>query len=201
MVAARAEPSRMPTVRPDLEANLVRRPWTRAERRIVVNGLLGRLVIACEPLICCFVFGGLTAALIFLHLPSASHLTHWEAAIVLAPIFGLATLAFSAYAVVLLVAPLRALRQTFQPIYVVDGYVRYRSPDTQSECDSSGYIAVLDEDRRLIVEWPGQGEGMLLHDVRPALVEFSSFGGIHRIDGRSTGVLPEHLGPLGVGAR
>ena len=36
--------------------------------------------------------------------------------------------------------------------------------------------------------------------VRPAMIEFSFFGGIHRIDGRSTGVLPETLAPMGVGA-
>jgi hypothetical protein len=191
----------MSSIRPELEVRLARRPWTRAERRIVIHGLLGRLVIACEPLICCIVFGGLTAGLIFFRLPAAAKLTHWEAAIVLAPIFGLVTLAFTAYAIVLLVAPARALRHTFRPIYVVDGYVRYRCPDSQSERDSSGYVAVLDDEQRLLGEWPGQGDGMLIYLLQPALVEFSTYGGIHCIDGRATGILPEHFGPLGVGVR
>jgi hypothetical protein len=191
----------MPPPRPELEARLARRPWTRAERRVVLNGLLGRLVIAFEPLICCTVFGGLTAGLIFFRLPASSKLTRWEAAVVLAPIFGLVGLAFAAYAVVLLVPPLRALRQTFLPIYVVDGYIRYRCPDSNSASDSSGYIAVLDEEQRLLGEWAGQGDGMLVYDLRPAVVEFTPYGGIHRIDGRATGILPENFGPLGVGVR
>ena len=73
---------------------LVRRSWTRSERRVVLNGLFGRLLIAIEPVICFVVFGALTAGLIFFPLPAGAKMTHWESAIVLAPIFGLATLAF-----------------------------------------------------------------------------------------------------------
>ena len=179
---------------------LVRRSWTRSERRVVLNGLFGRLLVAIEPVICFVVFGALTAGLIFFPLPAGSKLTHWESAIVLAPIFGLAAFAFFGYGALLLVAPLRALIQTFSPIYIVDGYIRYRKPDRHTDGNSNGYIAVLSEERRLVAEWPNLGDVPLVDGTRPALVEFSFFGGIHRIDGRSTGVLPETMSPMGVGA-
>jgi len=179
---------------------LVRRSWTRSERRVVLNGLFGRLLVAIEPVICFIVFGALTAGLIFFPLPAASKMTHWESAIVLAPIFGLAALAFFTYAAILLVAPVRALVHTFSPIFIVDGYLRYRRPDRETEGNSNGYIAVLSEERRILAEWPSLGDVPLPDNVRPALVEFSFYGGIHRIDGRSTGVLPETLAPMGVGA-
>ncbi len=178
---------------------LVRRPWTHAERRVVLNGLLGRLLIAIEPIICFAVFGGLTASLIFFQLPSGSKMTRFESAIIIAPIFGLAALAFLTYAVAVLVAPLRALMQTFSPIYIVDGYVRYRKPDRQTQDDSNGYVAVLNEERRTVAEWPTLGTVPLPDSLRPALIEFSYYGGIHRIDGRSTGVMPESFAPAGVG--
>ncbi|MBD5653840.1 MAG: hypothetical protein IAI50_01515 [Candidatus Eremiobacteraeota bacterium] len=179
---------------------LVRRPWTEAERRVVLHGLFGRLLIAIEPVICFVVFGALTAGLIFFPLPAGSKLTHWESAIVLAPIFGLAAFAFFAYAALLLVAPLRALIQTFSPIFIVDGYLRYRSPDRKTDGNSNGYIAVLSEERRMVAEWPSLGDVPLPDSMRPALIEFSFFGGVHRIDGRSTGVLPATMAPMGVGA-
>ncbi len=178
---------------------LVRRPWTQAERRIVLNGLLGRLLIAIEPLVCSVVFGLLTIALIFLPLPASANLTRWESAIIIAPIFGLVTIAFMLYATFVLLAPVRALLQTFSPIFIVDGYVRYRRPDRQTEVDSNGYIAVLNEDRRAVAEWPSVGETSMPDSLRPALVEFSFYGGIHRIDGRSTGVLPESMPLAGIG--
>ena len=178
--------------------SLVRRMWTRAERRVVLNGLLGRLLIAIEPIICFIVFGGLTTALIFFPLPGAK-MTRWESAIVIAPIFGLAAAAFFIYAVALLVGPLRALIQTFSPIYIVDGYLRYRRPDRATEGDSNGYVAVLNEERRAIAEWPTLGEVPLPDSLRPAMIEFSYFGGIHRIDGRSTGVIPESFAGAGIG--
>ncbi len=179
---------------------LARRPWTKAERRIVLHGLFGRLLIAIEPLICALVFGGLTVGLIFFQLPPSARLTRVESAIVIAPIFGLATLAFAAYAVLVLVKPVRALLQTFSPIYIVDGYVRYRKPDSDTEPDSNGYIAVLNEERRTVVEWPSVGDVPVQDSMRPAMLEFSYFGGIHRIDGRSTGVVPEAMPSMGVGA-
>ena len=37
-----------------------------------------------------------------------------------------------------------------------------------------------------------------MHDaLRPAMIEFSFYGGIHRIDGRSTGIVPERLPLMG----
>ncbi|GAC1400831.1 MAG: hypothetical protein NVSMB59_22730 [Vulcanimicrobiaceae bacterium] len=157
------------------------------------------MLIAVEPVICAAVFGALTIALIFLPLPKSANLTRWESAIVIAPIFGLITVAFVAYATFVLYAPIRALLQTFSPIYIVDGYVRYRIPDRHTEGDSNGYVAVLDEDRRAVAEWPSIGETPVRDSLRPALVEFSYYGGIHRIDGRSTGVVPESLPTAGIG--
>jgi hypothetical protein len=187
---------------PECESSLVRRAWTKAERRVVLNGLFGRLLIAIEPLICTVVFGALTIGLIFFPLPAGtSARQHQDAAMVLSPIFGLAASAFLVYAIAVLVPPVRALLHTFSPIYIVDGYLRYRRPDRHTEADSNGYIAVLNEDRRAIAEWPSAGEYEAPDSLRPAMIEFSVFGGIHRIDGRSTGVLPESLpAPGGIGA-
>jgi hypothetical protein len=179
---------------------LVRRSWTQSERRVVLSGLFGRLLIAIEPVICFSVFGALTAGLIFFPLPAGSKLTHWESAIILAPIFGLAALAFFAYAALLLVAPIRAYVQTFAPIFIVDGYLRYRRPDRKTDGNSNGYVAVLQEDRHMVAEWPNLGDEPLLDSIRPALIEFSFYGGIHRIDGRSTGIMPAKMAPMGVGA-
>jgi hypothetical protein len=181
------------------ERLLFPRPWSRAERRVVLQGFFGRSLIAVEPVICFAVFGALTAGLIFFPLPAAARMTRWESAIVLAPIFGLAATAFFAYSVAVMLAPVRALLDTFRPLYQVDGYVRYRWADKRSDDDSTGYVAVLDHRRRTIAEWPLYGDDPLVEDVRPALVEFSFYGGVHRIDGRSTGVLPETFAPLGVG--
>jgi len=181
------------------EPTLARRSWTRAERRIVLRGLFGRLLIAIEPIICTTVFGALTAGLIFFRLPASANLTHRESAFVIAPIFGTITLAFFVYAICVLVPPVRALIATFSPIYVVDGYLRYRRPDRKSEANANGYIAVLSEERRTICEWPTLGERPVADSVRPAMIEFSYYGGVHRIDGRSTGVVPESMPPVGIG--
>jgi hypothetical protein len=175
---------------------VVHRPWTRLERRVVWRGLIGRLCIAVEPIICGLVFAGITLALL---LAPNGTMTKAEAEVVLVPIFGLATLGFAAYAVFVMVAPIAALIQTFSPIYIVDGYVRYRRPDRSSEFESGGYVAVLDADRVQIAEWPLSGAASARDSTRAAHVEFSAYGGIHRIDGRSTGVLPETLAPLGIG--
>ena len=144
-------------------------------------------------------FGALTLALIFIPLPESAHLPHHDAAVVLSPVFGLIALAFAAYAVLVLVSPVRALIHSFSPIYIVDGYLRYRRPDRDTEADSNGYIAVLSEERRTIAEWPTVGDDPIPDSIRPAMIEFSYYGGIHRIDGRSTGVLPESMSACGVG--
>ncbi len=195
----RAEKRRMASKARERETLLVRRSWTRSERRVVLSGLFGRLLIAIEPCICFAVFGALTAGLIFLPRPPGATMTRYESAVIIAPIFGLAACAFLTWAVAVLYAPVRALASTFKPIYIVDGYVRYRRPDRESQADSNGYIAVLDSDRDTIAEWPSLGHRPLADSTRAALIEFSYFGGIHRVDGQSTGVMPEKITLAGVG--
>lgn len=177
-----------------LERNtvLIRRMWTRGERSIVLHGLFGRLTIAIEPVICSIVFLALTLGMIF---------NKNKEIIVLAPIFAVGVVCFGIYAFALMLAPVRALIHTLGPIFIVDGYVRYRGRDANSERDSNGYVAVLTEEKRLACEWPTLGEIELPAHTRPALSEFSEYGGLHKIDGRSTGVLPDRIARLGVGGR
>lgn len=169
---------------------LIRRAWTRAERRVVLHGFFGRLTIAIEPAICGAVFFALMLGMVF---------NKNKEIIVLAPIFGLGVLAFGVYAFAVMVAPVRALFHTFGPIFIVDGYVRYRGCDAESDDDSNGYIAVLTEDKRVACEWPTLGPVELPSTTRPALCEFSEYGGVHTIDGRPTGILPVTIPSLGVG--
>jgi hypothetical protein len=168
--------------------------WTRGERKVVWRGFLGRLLIAIEPLICAFVFALLVGGLILANRSDAP-------AIMLSPIFGLASLAFVAYAVVLMFGPVRALLETFSPIYVVDGYVRYRKPDLHSNPRSNGYVAALNEERQMLCEWQTTGAREVFERVEPALVHFARYGGIISIDGRRTGLLPEEFPPLGIGTK
>ncbi len=171
---------------------LVRRNWTRNERKVVIHGFLGRLIIAIEPVICGAVFLALTLGMVF---------NNNKGIIILAPIFALGVVAFGLYAFAVMLAPVRALLHTLGPIYIVDGYVRYRGRDTKSDEDCNGYVAVLTEDRRVACEWPTLGEGELPDFTRSSMCEFSVYGGVHRIDGRSTGVLPGRLPAFGVGGR
>ena len=97
------------------------------------------------------------------------------------------------------IAPFIAYAQTFKPIYVVDGYVRYRGPDDFSEPQSTGYVAVLFEDSQLCCEWEFFGKHRIPNTTIAAHVEFSEYGGIHKVDGKSTGVLPDELPPLAIG--
>jgi hypothetical protein len=121
-------------------------------------------------------------------------------AICVGAIFALGFLAFVAYGLVLMLAPWRALRSTSQPIFIVDGYVRYRPPDERSEYGMSGYVAVLTADAATVAcEWPAFGMRPLEENVHPAHVEFSEYGGIHKIDGQNTGALPDEITTLGVG--
>lgn len=174
------------------ESMLIRRTWTRVERRIVLQGFFGRLMIAIEPAICGAVFLALTLGMIF---------NKDKGIIVLAPIFALGVVAFAFYAFAVMLAPVRALLHTLGPIYIVDGYVRYRGRDTGSNEDSNGYVAVLTDDERVACEWPTLGDVELPNFTRPAMCEFSEYGGVHSIDGRSTGVLPGRIPRFGVGGR
>jgi hypothetical protein len=176
-----------------LTSSLARRPWTRAERRVVWNGFYGRLMIAVEPAVCAALFALLTGGLIRANRPDAP-------AIVLAPIFGLGVVAFVIYAIVLMVGPTRALVETFGPIFVVDGYVRYRRPDLHSDPCSNGYVAVLNEEQQMLCEWETTGKREPRERTEPALVQFARYGGIISIDGRRTALLPENFPALGIGA-
>lgn len=178
----------------DRRGLLVRRAWSEKERRVVWRGLTGRAAIAVEPLAGTVFFSLLTWGVVW----RAQHLE--PSLIVLSPIFALGALAFMVYAIAVMVAPIRAYWHTFKPIYRVDGYVRYRGPDLRSEDQATGYVAVLFEDRGLVCEWECFGKTCLPELTLPALVEFSVYGGIHAIDGRSTGILPDgELPPLAVG--
>ncbi|MDQ6826594.1 MAG: hypothetical protein M3Z14_05260 [Candidatus Eremiobacteraeota bacterium] len=176
-------------------ALLARRKWTKEERQVVLQGLLGRLSIAIEPLLGCVVFIGLTFGMIW----RARHVQDGGSLIWVSPIFALGIIGFLVYAIALILPPLRAFIQTFKPIFIVDGYVRYRGPEKSAPADCSGYVAVLFEDHSVAHEWEAFGEKTLPELTLPAMTEFSIYGGIHKIDGRSTGILPERIAPLGVG--
>jgi hypothetical protein len=170
--------------------SIASRPWSRAERRVVLQGFLGRFSVAIEPLI---------VAAFFSILPIGLLLRKQEIALFVAPIFAVAALAFLAYAVVLMVPSTRAILETRSPIYIVDGYIRYRRDEsgTVAPC----FVAVLDANSRILGEWPLREWPHSIggRELWPAMVEFSEFGGIHRIDGRATGVLPAEISPLGIG--
>lgn len=179
------------------DARLIRRAWTRAERAVVLNGFLGRLSIAVEPIICGIVFAAL--ALGIFAAPKLSPRWVSRDIIVIAPVFALGFVTCAFWALAVMFAPSRALLHTRRPIFIVDGYIRYRRRDTESEEDSNGYVAVLTEDGTVACEWPTLGITELPDQTRAAVCEFSEYGGVHRIDGRLTGVLPERIPALGVG--
>ena len=166
------------------------RPWSKSERRVVWRGFFGRLTIAIEPLL---------VAIFFSLLPLGLLLRKQEAAVILAPIFGVAGIVFFAYGVYLMVSPTRALLETRSPIYIIDGYVHYRRDESRP--DAPYRVAALDADRQTLGEWPLHEWPKMIgeRDLWPAMIEFSEFGGIHKIDGRATGVLPEEIAALGIG--
>jgi hypothetical protein len=171
---------------------LAQRSWTDRERAIVRRGMTGRMAIAIEPLLG-FVFMviiGLGIVWRAQHVPSDATL------IKIAPIFGLGAVIFAGYFVAVMVAPYSAYLQTFKPIYIVDGYVRYREPDEYSETDARGYVAALFPDQSVACEWEWLGTKRLPNLTIPALIEFSTYAGLHKIDGKSTGLLPEEDMPL-----
>jgi hypothetical protein len=177
--------------------SLIRRPWTRAERRVVLTGFFGRLSIAIEPLLCGIVFSVITVGIF-----AAPRLSpRWvnPDIIIIAPVFALGVLGCAVWALGVMLAPVRALYHTTRPIYIVDGYIRYRRRDAVSSADTNGYVAVLTEDRVVACEWPTLGHVELPDLAKAALCEFTEYGGVHAIDGRATGVLPKRLPALGVG--
>ncbi len=170
-------------------SDVARRAWTRAERRVVLRGFLGRLSIAIEPLI---------VAVFFAILPIVLILQRQELGLLVAPIFAFAAIAFLAYAIALIVPSAHAVLETFAPIYTVDGYIRYR---TAQNGEPEYYVAALSADRQTLDEWPlREWPRSIGHrEMWPVVVEFSRYGGIHKIDGRPTGVLPTEIAPFGVG--
>ena len=174
---------------------LAHRSWTQRERKIVWRGLTGRMSIAIEPLLGAIFMLILTFGIVW----RSQHVPADRTLIKIAWIFGIGAIAFGGYFVAVLVAPVRAYFQTFKPIYVVDGYVRYREPDVKSEIDGTGYVAALFEDGTLACEWECFGDKPLPNRTIPSLVEFSTYVGIHKIDGKSTGLLPDDLPLLAIG--
>ena len=170
-------------------SDVARRPWTRAERRVVLRGFFGRFTIAIEPLI---------VGIFFALLPVGLLLRKQEIALLLAPIFAVGAVAFFLYAIFLIAPSARAVMETFGPIYTVDGYVRYRATDKDPP---EYFVAVLNADRFVLGEWPLRQWPASIGSrlMWPVVVEFSRYGGIHKIDGRSTGVLPDDISPFGVG--
>ncbi len=173
---------------------LAMRRWRPDERRIVRRGLLGRLTIAVEPGIIALLFGWFAYWIGTHGRTDATH-DDWIFAIIFLP----GAAAFAIYAVVLMLGPVKALRETYQPIFVVDGYLRTRGRDDFSLSGSNGYVAVLTDGKRVACEWATRGDGDLPHAIAPAMLEFSEYGGIHSIDGKPTGVLPQDFPVLGVG--
>jgi hypothetical protein len=171
---------------------LARRRWTGRERGIVWRRLTGRFALAVEPLIGMVFMALLTWGIVYRahHVPSDATLVK------IAWIFALGAIAFAGYFIAVLVAPIVAYFQTFRPIYILDGYVRYREPDAKSRVDGCGYAAALFADRTVAHEWEWLGKKPLPNATLPALVEFSLYAGIHKIDGRPTGLLPEGELPL-----
>jgi hypothetical protein len=174
---------------------LAQRSWTPTERRVVWRALRGRFAIAIEPLLGLLLMTFLTVGIIY----RAQHVAADRDLVKIAWIFGLGAICFAGYFVAVLVAPLVAYMQTFKPIYIVDGYVRYREPDKISEIDGAGYVATLFEDRTVAAEWECFGKKRLPNRTIPALVEFSLHAGIHKIDGKSTGLIPDEIPPQVIG--
>jgi hypothetical protein len=166
---------------------LARRAWTDRERGIVARGLSGRMAIAVEPFLGAVFFALLTWGIVW----RAHHVASDATLVKIAPIFAIGSIAFLGYLIAVMVAPLAAYMQTFKPIYILDGYVRYRGRDERSREDASGYIAALFPDRSIACEWEFLGSSPLEDATIPSMIEFSVYAGIHKIDGKSTGLLPD----------
>lgn len=162
-----------------------------------MRGVAGRALTALEPAAIggLLVWAAITLALrVSIDQGQPVH-TELPVAMVFAPV----ALGFFVYAGWLVSEPLRALRQTREPIFILDGYMRTRGRDDLSERGSCGYIAALTPDLRVAGEWPALGPSEFPNQLRPALLEFTEYGGVHAIDGRPTGILPVDFPAFGVG--
>ena len=171
---------------------LAQRAWTARERRIVWRGLTGRLAIAIEPLVGLLFMSLLTWGIVW----RAQHVAADATLVKIAPIFALGAFAFAGYFIAVLITPFSAYLQTFKPIYILDGYVRYREPDEHSQSDACGYVAALFADYSVACEWEWLGRKRRPNATIPSLIEFSVYAGIHKIDGKPTGLLPDEELPL-----
>jgi len=99
----------MPLSARECELRLVRRPWTKSERKLVLRSFFQRSFPAVEPAVCFVVFAALTAGLVFFPLSPDARLTRWESATVIAPIFAFAAVCFFGYTIGVMLAPVRAL--------------------------------------------------------------------------------------------
>jgi hypothetical protein len=171
-------------------SSIARRPWRTAERRVVQRGFWGRFFIAVEPLTISLVFAALAVGLL---------VRHQEGAIFVAPIFAGASVLFAIYATVLMTPVTKAIIETFGSIRIVDGYVRYREHLAPFQ-DPVYFVAVLNERGDVLGEWPLDRRPAAIDrgGPWPAHVEFTPYGGVLRIDGRSTGVLPDDVPALGI---
>jgi hypothetical protein len=174
------------------DRSVARRPWRELERRVVQRGFWGRFFIAVEPL---------TISLFFAFLAVGVLMQQHDGAIFVAPIFAVASVLFAIYATVLMYSVTRAVIESFGSIWIVDGYVRYRMQLVPFQ-DPEYYVAVLDDQREVLGEWllDRRPDALDRGEPWPAHVEFTEFGGVLRIDGRSTGVLPDDIPALGIGA-
>lgn len=153
---------------------------------MVVQGALGMATIAVESAMLAVGFGILTVF-------QLRHEPVW------APLILFMAVAFGAYAVALLMRPVAAVLATRRPIYKVDGYLRLRGRDTKSAPGEIGYLAVLTPIGEVAGEWPLRGEHPQSYAIGPAMIEFSTYGGVHSIDGVPTGILPRDFPVLGIG--
>jgi hypothetical protein len=173
-------------------SSIARRPWRESERRVVRRGFWGRFFIAVEPVTISVFFAVLAVGLV---------VQQRSGAMFVAPIFAVASVLFAVYATVLMFSVTRAVIETFGSIWIVDGYVRYRMQLVPFQ-DPAYYVAVLDERQEVLGEWllDRRPDALDRAEPWPAHVEFTEIGGVLRIDGRSTGVLPDDIPALGIGA-
>lgn len=162
-----------------------------------MRGFAGRAVTALEPAAIGGILLWVAVALAFRLSIDDGQPVHAELPIAL--IFMPVAFAFFVYAGWLVSEPLRALRQTYEPIFILDGFLRTRGRDDFSERGYCGYVAAMTADLRVAGEWPARGPVEYQPTLRAARLEFTEYGGLHAIDGRPTGILPADFPALGIG--
>ena len=155
-----------------------------------------------EPGLCAVVLTVMTWNAFGIHSNETVLRSMWPArctlAQILAPIFGFAAVSFAAYTIGVMARPIRALLSTYAPIYIVDGYLRYTTEHPTAGRRASR-VEVLTHDRSSIAYWRTQHLLNQVDGIYPALIEFSRYGGILRIDGRAIDPPLRGLAPYGIG--